>query len=111
IYELALLTAASLSSRGISGVRLSVVTPEPEPLAIFGQRASEAVAELLEGAGIELLAGTQPKEVSDGKLHTDLGEIDVDRVVALPRLVGPKFHGLATDDDGFVVTDDHGKVE
>lgn len=110
IYELALLTAASLSSRGVSGVRLSVVTPEPEPLAIFGEKASEAVAELLEGAGIELLTGIRPERVAEGKLITDLGEVETDRVVALPRLVGPGFAGLASDEDGFVLTDDHGKV-
>jgi sulfide:quinone oxidoreductase len=111
IYELALLTAASLSSRGISEVRITVVTPEPEPLAIFGQKASEAVAELLDGAGIELMAGTTPKQVTEGKLLTDLGEIAVDRVVALPRLVGPGFAGLTSDEHGFIVTDEHGKVE
>jgi len=111
IYELALLTAASLSSRAVSGVRLTVVTPEPEPLAVFGQKASEAVAELLDRAGIELMAGTQPRQVTGGKLLTDLGEIEVNRVVALPRLVGPGFAGLASDEDGFVVTDDHGKVK
>ena len=110
IYELALLTAASLSSRRVSGVRLSVVTPEPEPLAVFGHKASEAVGELLEGAGIELLAGTRPDRVTDGKLITDLGEMEADRVVALPRLVGPGFPGLASDEEGFIVTDDHGKV-
>jgi sulfide:quinone oxidoreductase len=111
IYELALLTAASLPSRGVSGVRLTVVTPEPEPLAVFGQKASEAVAELLEGAGIELLTGTRPERVTDGKLLTDSGEIEADRVVALPRLVGPGFFGLASDEEGFIVTDEHGKVK
>jgi sulfide:quinone oxidoreductase len=111
IYELALLTAASLESRGISGVRLSVVTPEPEPLAIFGEKASAAVAELLERAGVELIGGTRPERVVDGKLKTDLGEIDAERVVALPRLVGPSFPGLASDDEGFIVTDAHGKVD
>jgi sulfide:quinone oxidoreductase len=111
IYELALLTAASLESRGISSVRLSVVTPEPEPLAIFGEKASAAVAALLERAGIELMGGTRPERVVDGKLKTDLGEIEADRVVALPRLLGPSFPGLTSDDEGFIVTDDHGKVE
>jgi sulfide:quinone oxidoreductase len=110
IYELALLTAASLSSRGVSGVRLSVVTPEPEPLAVFGQKASQAVVELLDGAGIELRAGTRPERVTDGKLVTDRGEVAADRVVALPRLVGPGFPGLATDEEGFIETDDHGTV-
>jgi sulfide:quinone oxidoreductase len=111
IYELAFLTATSLSSRGISGVRLSIVTPEPEPLAIFGERASAAVSELLDRAGIELMGGTRPERVVDGRLKTDLGEIEVDRVVALPRLVGPGFPGLPSDEDGFILTDDHGKVD
>ncbi len=111
IYELALLTAASLSARGVSGVRISVVTPEPEPLAIFGDKASQAVAELLETARIELRTGTTPERVTDGRLVTDAGEIEADRVIALPRLMGPGFPGLPADDEGFIETDDYGRAE
>jgi sulfide:quinone oxidoreductase len=37
--------------------------------------------------------------------------IDVDRVVAMPRAVGPGIEGVATDAHGFIVADRHGKVE
>src|SRR5512133_266943 len=67
-YELALLTANSLSARGVSGVRLTLVTPEPAPLAIFGRRASEAVKQLLDEAGIQLVTDTRPERVADRKL-------------------------------------------
>ena len=53
-YELALLTAAHVRERGLQGVRISVVTPEAEPLQLFGQPATEAVQELLEDRGVSL---------------------------------------------------------
>ena len=39
------------------------------------------------------------------------GRISADRVVALPRLRGPGFPGLPGDEAGFIVTDEHGRVE
>jgi sulfide:quinone oxidoreductase len=111
IYELALLTVASLSARGVSGVRVSIVTPEPAPLAIFGEKASQAVSDLLDGAGIKLRTQTRPDRVEDGRLVTDSGDVEAARVVALPRLVGPSFPGLPSDDEGFIQTDDHCRAE
>ena len=42
-YELALMTAAHLSAVGSYGVEVSLVTPEAEPLQLFGHSASDAV--------------------------------------------------------------------
>ncbi len=36
--------------------------------------------------------------------------LDAERLVALPRAVGPGLHGLASDRRGFVLTDRYGKV-
>ena len=77
----------------MSGVRVSIVTPEPAPLAIFGEKASQAVSDLLDGAGIELRTQTRPDRVEDGRLVTDSGDVEAARAVALPRLVGPSFPG------------------
>lgn len=111
VYELALMTHASLAARGVSGVEVQLVTPEPRPLGAFGERASAAVAELLKGAGIALHTDTTADHLEEGVLRTSKGEIGTDRVVSLPRLVGPRLKGLPSDEQGFIPTDEHGLVE
>jgi sulfide:quinone oxidoreductase len=109
LYELALLTAATIGRNG--GVQLTVVTPEAEPLQQFGSVASRAVAELLEARGIALATGVHPIAVVPGALTTTFGgRIPADRVVAIPRLAGVPIAGLPHDNDGFVPTDEHGRV-
>ena len=48
LYELALMTARMVAAAGADGVRLSLVTPEARPLAVFGGEPS-AAAERLRG--------------------------------------------------------------
>lgn len=110
-YELALMAHASLAARGVAGVELQIVTAEPRPLAAFGQRAGDAVADLLRNAGITLHTATTPEGVEDGVLRTSKGELSTNRVVALPRLVGPRLQGLPSDELGFIPTDAHGLVQ
>ena len=57
IYEFALMTARRLADGDDRGIGLRIVTPEPSPLYIFGNAASDEVAELLELRGIELHPG------------------------------------------------------
>ena len=111
LYELALLTAVHLVDAGVSNIELSVVTPEERPLQLFGAAASEALGELLEAHGIVLHADTTPVGV-DGPMLRVLpdGRIPADRVVALPRLEGPRLEGIPHDANGFVPTDAHGQV-
>ena len=85
LYELALQAAAAV--RGAA--RIMLVTPEPAPLAAFGERASVAVAAVLAERGVELLRGDRGREVAGGVLLTDAGELPADAVVALARLTGP----------------------
>src|SRR6266542_4031804 len=42
IYELALMTAADLAARGLQEVELMLVTPEEEPLQLFGRAGTDA---------------------------------------------------------------------
>ena len=109
-YELALLAASTLAAREVYTVTLAIVTPEPAPLAVFGERASAAVAELLEEAHITVHTATRPERHSDGRLITDGDEVPADRVVALP-LLGRRLAGLPHDQDGFIPADAHGRVE
>ena len=43
-------------------------------------------------------------------LHPGGRNLDAERVVALPRAVGPRLAGLPSDGRGFVLTDRHGRV-
>jgi sulfide:quinone oxidoreductase len=111
LYELALLTAVHLADAGASSVELTVVTPEERPLQLFGTAGSEAVAELLEQHGIGLLTDTTPVSVEGCSLRVlPDRRIDADRVVALPRLEGPRLDGVPHDANGFVPTDANGLV-
>lgn len=110
-YELALLAATEMRRSGVSGTRLTIVTPEDGPLLIFGRRASEQVAELLAGQGIEVITGTHPVKYEEGLLSIVPGnEIEVDAVIALPRLEGRHIEGLPYDQSGFIPVDDHARV-
>ena len=111
LYELALMTAAHVAQRGLRGVELSLVTPEEEPLELFGPAASNAARELLAGRSVALHTARFPANVREGELlTTPAGSIAADRVVSLPRLRGPFLAGLPRDPDGFIPTDLHGLV-
>ena len=111
LYELALMTAGWLAERGIAGVELSVVTPECDPLEIFGTDASRAVRALLDERGIALHACAFPVEARDGELVLVPGAVvPADRVVALPRLKGPRIDGIPQTLDGFIPVDASGRV-
>ena len=111
LYELALMTAAHAAERGLDDVRLSLVTPEEAPLQLFGTPASQAVRELLDERGIELHASHHASRFEGGRLMLVPGEpLPVERVVSLPRLVGPRLAGLPSDRDGFIPVDLNGLV-
>jgi sulfide:quinone oxidoreductase len=111
-YELAMMAASELRSRGVAATAVTVVTPEEAPLAVFGPAASAAVTEMLRTRGIGLHCGLTPDAVGDGILHTREGEpIPADRVVTLAEPVGPFIPGLPHDQHGFIPTDSHSRVE
>jgi sulfide:quinone oxidoreductase len=97
LYELALLSGHP---------DLTIVTPEPRPLDVFGEVASEAVARRI-GA---FVGETVPERVIEGALVTRDGRlIPADAVIALPRLTGPHIAGLPSR-DGFLPIDGHARV-
>ncbi len=111
LYELALLTAVHLANAGVTGMDIEIVTPEARPLQLFGSTASDAIAELLAIHGIALTPQAAPMAVEDGSLRlAPQGRVEADRVVALPRLEGPRLPGVPHDANGFVPTDEHGNV-
>ena len=112
IYELALMAERQARQRGIAEVRCTIVTPEERPLALFGTVASAAVAELLEGRGIEVVSNTTVRETDTGELMLIPGSrpLRAEAVVALPRLSGPNLPGVPADGDGFIRIDDYCRV-
>jgi sulfide:quinone oxidoreductase len=107
VYELALLTAKQADAR----VEVAVVTPEFEPLQLFGEPASDAVRELLVAHGVELRSGSYVEAFADGELRLlPTGTAFFDRVIALPRLVGAPIDGVPQTIEGFVPVDRHGRV-
>src|SRR3954447_13244168 len=85
VYEFALLAAHERPN----GPELMVVAPEPRPLDLFGPVASDAVARLLERAGVEFVGDSAPDAVLGGALVLRGGRPrTADAVIALPRLDG-----------------------
>jgi sulfide:quinone oxidoreductase len=111
LYELALLTAERLRASH-AAADITLITPEPAPLAVFGGRASGAVLEELEDRNVHFIAGLLPEEIRWGELHARPGKvrINADVVVTLPRLRGPALPGLPADARGFIPIDRHGLV-
>jgi sulfide:quinone oxidoreductase len=111
LYELALLTRTHLDARGAGNVRLTVATHEASPLELFGARASQIVAAMLEERRIGVRCGCYPAAVDDrGLLLVPGGHLAADRVVAVPRPEGRRIPGLPHDEQGFIPTDVHGRV-
>lgn len=111
LYELALMTAREARSMGIDDIVLRVVTPEAEPLALFGPRAGAATRALLDDAGVAFAGATYVREDADGHLTATPGDEPLaGRVVALPAVEGPHLSGLPADARGFLPVDDHGRV-
>jgi len=110
LYELALQTALHVERLRLD-VEIALVTHEREPLELFGQVASAAIAKLLAEREIELLTEVYPVSFVDGVLAlAPEGRVEANRVVALPRLEGPSIGGVPTDAQGFISTDPSGYV-
>ena len=97
IYELALMTAERARSMGIDELELTLLTPEPRPLAVFGEEASKAVSGLLERAGITVYSSALahvpgPRELL---VQPQGVQLQPERMVAVPRVEGPPIRGIA----------------
>jgi sulfide:quinone oxidoreductase len=110
LYDLALMTAAAAHHR--PEVELSLVTPEEEPLGMFGAPASAAVARLLDERGVSLYTSSIGVPGRPGWLHVRPGDrrLSVDRIVTEPRLAGPRLRGIPCGRDGFMHTDLYGRL-
>lgn len=111
LYELALMTAAHLREHGAQA-QVWLVTPEEEPLELFGLAAARAIEPVLSARGIRLRTSSRPALVRRRTLVlAGGGELHVDRVITLPELEGPRLPGLPHDRRGFIPVDGHGRVQ
>jgi sulfide:quinone oxidoreductase len=111
LYELAILTADYVAAHGTRDVEITLVTPEDQPLALFGPTASDAISELLVLRGIAVETSVVPVRFENGVLTLVADrQLAADAVVALPQLEGPRLPGVPHDENGFVPTDEYGWV-
>ncbi len=98
LYELAFLTAKRASEKEKS-VQLSLVTPEPAPLAVFGSEISSLVADLLENAGVSLNCEASATMTGPGHLTLSRSGVELhpQRTVTLHRMTGPDVAGIPGD--------------
>jgi sulfide:quinone oxidoreductase len=105
LYELALQFGAERAPDG-ERPRLVLVTAEEQPLGAFGPDVAMEVLELLQGHGVDVYTASTIDAFEDGVLWIEFeGAVDVDALIALPRLHGPAIAGLPHDEDGFVPID------
>ncbi len=111
LYELALMTAGHLNEHGEGDAKVTLVTPEEEPLELFGPAAADAMRPMLSSRGITIRTSSLPATVQGHRLLLVGGaEVLVDRVITLPVLEGPMLAGLPHDEHGFVPVDKFGLV-
>jgi sulfide:quinone oxidoreductase len=111
LYELALMTAARADDLQVE-LRTTLITPEDAPLAIFGQTASTAVAQVLARARVDTITSAYAEVPKRGEVVISPGNrrLHVDRVVALPELSGPGVRGIPLGENGFIRVDPHGHL-
>jgi sulfide:quinone oxidoreductase len=111
LYELALMTAGRAYDMEID-LAVTVVTPEPAPLAVFGAAVSSAVGELLRKARIETIVSASAEVPTAREVLIRPGDrrLQVDRVIALPELKGPPLPGIPVPEGAFIPVDAHCQV-
>jgi sulfide:quinone oxidoreductase len=111
-YELALMTAQRAWSMGMEGVAISLVTPEPAPMAALGDGASQAVGELLERSRVRFYPNARPEVPAARRLLVapDGPELEPNRIVAMPRIEGRPIRNVPSVEGGFVPVDDRCRV-
>jgi sulfide:quinone oxidoreductase len=109
LYELALLTAHH-ARRSAIPVQLTFVTAEPRALNAFGEAAHDAIKRLFDEADIALRADVTADVPGPGRLQLDDDELYPDRIVTLPRVIGPAVPGLPAGTARFTPIDEYCRV-
>jgi sulfide:quinone oxidoreductase len=109
LYDLAIEVASGLHGQG--GV-LTLVTAGAGPLAILGSRGAAMVHETLCAHGVHVVTPAYVRSVGGGGLDVvpNAQHVAGERIIAAPRVSGPRIQGLPSDLDGFLATDPHAAV-
>ena len=110
LYELALMTAERAESTDVRDLELSLVTPEPRPLAVFGTAVSDVVTHRLAQAGVTVYTNSLAKVPAARKLVIQPQNVELaeQRIVTMPRVAGPAIRGLPGGGaHGFLPIDKH----
>ncbi len=111
-YELALLSAAHLRARGVSGVELSLVTHERDRWSCSARVRRRSSASSWPRPGSSCGRRSAPRRFDRPRTRASgRGEIAADRVVALPALEVPEIDGIPQRNGGFIPTDTRLNVE
>ncbi len=112
-YELALLMSQDADDMS-ADLELTIVEPDPPPLALVGDHAVQLVSEVLERAHITRLSANRVSLEREHQLELVLNPsrrtLQVDRVLALPKLRGRPIVGIPGDHDGLTEVDAHSRV-
>jgi sulfide:quinone oxidoreductase len=104
------MTAAHLRAHGVTAP-VWLVTPEEEPLELFGPAAARAIEPMLRAQGVRLRTSCRAALVKPRTMVLAGGaKLHVDRVITLPQLDGPRLPGVPHDQHGFIPVDSHGRV-
>jgi sulfide:quinone oxidoreductase len=112
LYDLALMTARDRAVHERDDVNVSLITPEEHPLGIFGGPVGAAVRRLFRESRVALHTSSYVISGRPGWLAISPGRrrLAVDRIVTVPRLIGPRLRGIPCVRDGFIPTDAHGRL-
>ena len=112
LYELALMTGEHVRARGLEGRRARPRHAGAQPARGLRRRASRRTSGACwPSAASRSAPDSVPLRAGPGGLIVAHGEpVQVERIVSLPRLVGPWIGGLPHDGEGFLATDEHGAV-
>lgn len=96
LYELALMTAQRAYSMDARELELTLVTPEPRPLAVFGTAVSDIVSERLSAAGVDVYCESLAKVPASRRLLIEPQGVELHpgRMLTMPRIAGPAIRGL-----------------
>jgi sulfide:quinone oxidoreductase len=111
LYDLALETAV-IARAGGAAPALTLVTAQFDPLAFAGTRVAAMLRTTLASHGIGVLESAYVRSLEDGELEIapSSRRVWADRVIAAPRLAGPRPRHLPCDAGGFLLTDAFGRV-
>ena len=111
LYELALMTSARVAERGLRQVELSLVTPESEPLELFGPAASARSASCSPSAAWPCTPGAIPVSWKTASSASSPPAACPPSAWSASRgYVGPGSRGFPGSAQGFIPVDLHGKV-